>query len=325
MKLRRRLTSAGYVAQALIDSNWVSLKDIAETDASPSTNTTKFDPVLEILKLGTHGWLELEQRQANNATSTNVDDTPVLPLQPASFRDFMLFEKHVIDSSRGYVKRFMPRMFPVTQMVEKLTGKPFNRFRPRALWYRQPIYYFGNHMNFAPSGAALKWPSYTKALDYELELGAILAKPLFNASPEQAADAIGGFVVLNDVSARDIQKEEMESGFGPQKAKHFVSTISDTVVTADEILPLIDRLSGSVSINDAHVADCSTAGMHFSLFDAIAFASRDEQLHPGELFGTGTLPGGAGMENGHWLTPGDTITLRIEGVGEVSNSIEKTT
>lgn len=321
MRLRRHFTGSGYVAQIMVGAKWITIDDRHTRDAP--TLGQFHDPVLDVLKLGASGWKALAPLKNQEAGTTVSDTQTLLPIQPISFRDFMLFEKHVIDSSRGFVKRFMPKAYPLTRVVEKLTGKPFKRFRPHPLWYRQPIYYLSNHLNFAPSGSVLKWPSYTQALDYELELGAILAKPLFNATPEEAADAIGGFVVLNDVSARDVQKDEMDSGFGPQKAKHFVSTMSETIVTADEILPIIDQLSASVSINGEQVAECSTTGMHFSLFEAIAFASKDEQLHPGELFGTGTLPGGTGMENGHWLTPGDTVTLRIEHVGEVSNTIEK--
>ncbi|MEL7032109.1 MAG: fumarylacetoacetate hydrolase family protein [Pseudomonadota bacterium] len=318
MKLRRRLGNSGFIAQALVDGTWLTLGPQSAVRFGSGS-----DPVMEILKLDAQARQALERIETHQEEMILEDDPAMLPIQPASFRDFMLFEKHVIDSSRGFVKRFMPRAFPLTQLIERVTGKPFKRFRPHPLWYQQPIYYFGNHLNFAPSGSVLKWPRYTTALDYELELGAVLAKPLFNASPDEVADAIGGFVVLNDVSARDIQKEEMDSGFGPQKAKHFVSTMSDTIVTADEVLPHIDRLSASVSINGQQVAECSTAGMQFSLLEAIAFASKDEQLHEGELFGTGTLPGGTGMENGHWLQPGDTVTLRIDQVGEVSNTIER--
>jgi len=321
MKLRRRLTSEGYVAQMLSGQAWVTI-DTSDDDDAPIIGQFH-DPVLEVLKLGASACQTLTPLENSQAEEIISDNPPLLPVQPTSFRDFMLYEKHVIDSSRGFVKRFMPKAYSFTQIVEKLSGKPFKRFRPPALWYRQPIYYLSNHLNFAPSGSVLKWPSYTRALDYELELGAILAKPLINATPEEAADAIGGFVVLNDVSARDIQKDEMDSGFGPQKAKHFVSTMSETIVTSDEVFPCIDHLSARVSINGNLVAQCSTSGMHFTLFEAIAFASRDEQLHPGELFGTGTLPGGTGIENGHWLTPGDTITLSIDRVGEVSNTIER--
>lgn len=122
-------------------------------------------------------------------------------------------------------------------------------------------------------------------------------------------------------SARDVQLPEMRSGFGPVKAKHFINAISSTVVTADEILPQIYNLSGVVRINGRTVAVTSTSDMDYTLGEAIAYASRDEQLYPGEFFGSGTLPRGCGMENGYWLKPGDTVELEIEKVGTLSNSI----
>ena len=132
---------------------------------------------------------------------------------------------------------------------------------------------------------------------------------------DEAEAAIGGFVVLNDLSARDVQLDEMRSGFGPQKAKHFASAMSAEIVTSDEILPRQNALTGGVSINGRAVARCSTQNPRYTLAEAIAFASRDETLHPGELFGSGTLPGGSGMETGAWLQPGDRLTLTIDGVG----------
>ena len=134
-------------------------------------------------------------------------------------------------------------------------------------------------------------------------------------------DAIGGFVVFNDFSARDVQLQEMRSGFGPVKAKHFINAISSTVVTADEIMPHLYNLSGDVRINGQTIVTTSTSDMDYTLGEAIAYASLDEQLYPGEFFGSGTLPGGCGMENGCWLKPGDTVELEIEKVGTLENSI----
>lgn len=245
----------------------------------------------------------------------------VLPFQPLSFRDFMLYESHAINAARGYVRRYLPGAYRLASLYEKLTGKTFPAYRPNKLWYRQPIYYMSNHLTFVPSGTPVKCPSYSKALDYELELGVVLGKPLFNATPEEALAAIGGFVVLNDFSARDVQRAEMASGFGPQKAKHFYNSMSEVLVTADEILPRINSLTARVIINGKEVVSTSTAGMFHTLGEVLAHASRDEQLFPGELFGSGTLPGGSGMENGHWLKTGDTLILAIDGIGEIKHEV----
>lgn len=324
MKIRRVTRGDTVKVQAKSQNHWIDL-DRAEGVKSLLCAGNLSEPITDVIKVLSLSAHQLERLQSELDQLQMIEgeaETVILPFAPASFRDFMLYEQHVIDASRGFVKRFMPSMYPITQFTERLTRKPFKKFRPHPLWYKQPIYYLSNHLNIGISGDEIAWPSYTNALDYELEIGAILSKPLFNATPEEATAAIGGFVVLNDFSARDVQKDEMDSGFGPQKAKHFVSTISTVVVTADEVLPHINDLKASVSINGVDVAHCHSKGMYHDLGQAISFASKDEHLHPGELFGTGTLPGGGGMENGHWLSLGDEISLWIERIGELKNTIK---
>lgn len=325
MKFRRVSDSGRIRVQAESKGHWIDLSRIENLESFLPADAAVQDQsdIHTFLRLSADKLETLQSRLDSLEPYFNSPAKVILPFEPASFRDFMLYEKHVIDSSRGYVKRFMPQVYKFTQLVERLTGKPFKKFRPHALWFKQPIYYLSNHLNFGQSGDVISWPSYTKALDYELEIGAVISKPLFNATPEEAKGAIGGFVVLNDFSARDVQRDEMESGFGPQKAKHFMSTISSIVVSADEILPHINDLKASVTLNDKEVSQCHSGGMYFQIWDAIAFASKSEQLHAGELFGSGTIPGGTGMENGHWLEHGDRVTLCIDRIGKLTNTIEQ--
>lgn len=245
----------------------------------------------------------------------------VLPFQPASFRDFMLFEAHATDAARGLVRRFHPSQARAAGAIEMLMGAPFPLFKPKPLFYRQPIYYMSNHLSFVPTGKPMTFPSYTAALDFELELGFVLKAPLHNATPQEALGAIGAFVVVNDFSARDVQRSEMATGLGPQKAKHFASSMSAVAVTADDILPRIDSLTGAVYVNEERVSTVSTRGMQWSVGELLAHASRDERLYPGELFATGTLPGGSGMETGRWLRPGDRLTLTIDQIGDIDHPI----
>jgi 2-keto-4-pentenoate hydratase/2-oxohepta-3-ene-1,7-dioic acid hydratase in catechol pathway len=245
----------------------------------------------------------------------------VLPFQPLSFRDFMLFEQHNIDAARGYTRRFRPRVSRLAAAFESLAGRPFPAYRPKPLWYQQPIYYMSNAMTMVPSGTPVAFPPYSHALDYELELGFVLKEPLLNASPAQAEAAIGAFVVLCDFSARDVQIPEMNSGFGPQKSKHFIGSLSSTAVTADEILDRWRELRATVTINGEAIAHPSPASPRFGLGDTIARASAGERLYPGELFATGTLVGGSGMEIGRWLSPGDQLSLEIAGVGRIDHRI----
>lgn len=328
MKLRCVLTKNGSQVEALRSGTsdlWIRLSAIERLDdirRKFSVNNSLATSVLSVLELGQDGWHILsEQVDACSIEDTESKPVVTLPFQPLSFRDFLLFEQHFIDASRGFVKRFLPKKYKITALYENITGKTFPKFKPSPLWYEQPLYYFGNHLNFVTSGNDIHSPTYTHALDYELELGAILAKPLLNATSEEAENAIGGYVVLNDLSARDVQMAEMRSGFGPQKAKHFLNAMSHIVVTADEINNHVNHLQASVMIDGINRANCTTSNMQYSLGEAIAYASKSEQLYPGELFGSGTLPGGCGMENGHWLQSGNVLTLKIDGVGELTNRI----
>lgn len=324
MRLRKVIRAGVPQVEAKSDKGWHALNQVKGLEGFCTRFSVEGDltiDILSVLKLDQSVLHELEARLVDENIVTESQTEMVLPFEPSSFRDFMLYEKHVIDASRGFTKRFMPRAHAISKLFEQTTGKPFGKFLPSPLWYKQPIYYFGNHLNFLTEGDEIAWPSYTEALDYELELGIILAHPLFNATSAEAEKAIGGFVVLNDVSARDQQLAEMNSGFGPQLAKHFVNCMSAEVITADELLPKIDSLRGSVSINGVDVASCDGANMQYGLGESLAFLSRDVQLHSGELFGTGTLPGGSGIETGHWLKEGDLLTLSINGVGALTNTI----
>ncbi len=238
-----------------------------------------------------------------------------------SFRDFLLSETHNITAARGMMQKFYPGTYRVSDVFEKLTRRTFPPFRPKKLFYQQPIYYMGNAMTIVPTRTPIAFPSYSNGLDFELEVAFVLKEALFNATVDEATAAIGAFVLLNDFSARDVQRLEMSSGMGPQKSKHFASSMSETAVTADEVLPRINELTGSVIINGRRVSTVSSRGFQLSVGEVLAHASRDEQLLAGELIATGTLAGGSGMETGHWLKRGDTLRLVLDGIGEVEHRI----
>lgn len=245
----------------------------------------------------------------------------LIPFKPTAYRDFMLYEQHYINACLGFVKKYIPQLLPDIEEYETENGEVSPQLKPKQRWYDYPIYYLGNHLNFVSNGDKVQIPAYTKELDYELELGVIICKPLKNASPEDAEKAIGGFTVFNDFSARDVQLSEIEAGFGPMKSKNFVNSISNVVVSADEILPVIDNLQVRVIINGEKIAENKTAGMYHSIADAIAYASWEEQLYPGEFFGSGTVPQCTGIENGRFLKKGDTIKIEIQGIGSLENEV----
>ncbi len=262
------------------------------------------------------------QKQFLAATGQiEIDTSDPKPFAPKSYRDFMLSEQHYINAASQYAKTNMPTAYRLTQIYKKLTGKTHSKLMPSPLWYEEPIFYMGGHMNFFGHSEDITWPEYSSVMDYELELGFVLAKPLYNASASEAEAAIGGFVVFNDFSARDKQMPEMASGFGPQKSKHFANAISAEFVTADEILPKINQLTGTVNINGKNINTVSSTGWQYSLGEALAHVSKGEHLYPGEFFASGTLLGGCGLENGHMLKKGDEIRIAIEGIGMLRNRI----
>jgi 2-keto-4-pentenoate hydratase/2-oxohepta-3-ene-1,7-dioic acid hydratase in catechol pathway len=318
MKLRQVATKDERRVELLAPQGWVAVR--LAVAGQPELKDIDPADVIALLALPPEVRAKLLEA-ARDVAPTEGNVRLALPFAPRSFRDFMLYEIHAIDAARGFVRRFMPGAARIVGAFESITGRTFPSLKPHALWYRQPVYYFGNHLTFAGDGHDISIPRYTRALDYELELGFVLVHPLRDATPAEAERAIGGFVVLNDFSARDVQLSEMRSGFGPQKSKHFCNTMSAVVVSADEILPRWRDLKGRVSLNGKVVAECATAGARFSLGEVLAHASRGEQLYPGELFGSGTLPGGSGIETGRLLTHGDAITLTIDGVGTLANRI----
>lgn len=299
MKLRRVLTADTLHTQTLDNNTW------HELDAPSPLGPSPFTPEWELATAKRH----LQHSDA------------LLPFTPLSFRDFLLSETHNINAARGMLARFYTPESRVTSVVEKLTRRTFPLFRPKKLFYQQPIYYMSNAMTIVPTGTPVAFPGYSRGLDFELELGFVLTAPLHNAGPTEATAAVGAFVLLNDFSARDVQRNEMNSGLGPQKSKHFLSSMSETAVTADEVLPRFDAITGSVAINGRTVSTVDTSGLQWTIGDVLAHASRDEQLLPGEVIGLGTLAGGSGMETGNWLRPGDTLSLELDGIGTVEHEI----
>jgi 2-keto-4-pentenoate hydratase/2-oxohepta-3-ene-1,7-dioic acid hydratase in catechol pathway len=324
MKLRRVRVGSSAVLQAWNGRAWAALADaLARLSPQPSeADAARWSTDL-IAFLAAPANVRAAAMQAAAEMPVEVESAAVvlIPFEPRSYRDFMLFERHAVDAARGFVRVFWPRLLPLVRIYEICTRSTFPAFRPKPIWYREPIYYMGNHLAFITDGEAVTIPSYTHKLDYELEIGFVLAHGLLDASPEEAEAAIGGFVVFNDFSARDVQLQEMRSGFGPQKSKHFSSAISSVVVTADEVLPHLGSLQGSVRINGELVAEPAVVEPRWSLGEALAHVSRSERLYPGEFFGSGTLPGGSGIETGRLLSAGDLIEIGIDHIGSLTNRI----
>jgi 2-keto-4-pentenoate hydratase/2-oxohepta-3-ene-1,7-dioic acid hydratase in catechol pathway len=262
-----------------------------------------------------------------------VDDPDVQQLsplpRPESIREFMTFEQHVINCARKFGMR--PWRARLDEWVEKAFGRRHSRaFKDNQAWYERPVYYKGNRFSVVGHNADVRIPGYTRAFDWELEFGILLGKGGRNIPKNRAHEHIGGYVVFNDFSARDIQGREMGGRLGPAKGKDFDTgnAIGPVLVTPDEV-PDPYNLNMTARINGEEVSRGHSSGMRFSFEDIIAYVSQDETLYPGEFFGSGTatLPEsgrdrrGCGVEMGRFLKAGDVIELEIERLGMLRNTI----
>jgi 2-keto-4-pentenoate hydratase/2-oxohepta-3-ene-1,7-dioic acid hydratase in catechol pathway len=184
-----------------------------------------------------------------------------------------------------------------------------------------PAYYKGLPDTVIGPDAEVPWPPYTDQLDHELELAAVIGRRVRDVGHEDAADCIFAYTIWNDLSARDVQRREGPVGLGPGKAKDWdgSNVLGPWLVTADEFDASAARMA--VRVNGELWGESSTAEMHHSFADMIVYASRSQTLHPGEVFGSGTAPGGSGLELDRWLRAGDTVELEVEGIGVLRNTI----
>lgn len=227
-------------------------------------------------------------------------------LRPNSFRDFYAFEAHVRNARarRGL------------DVPEE--------------WYRFPVFYFSNHCAIYGPGAGVPAPSDAEEMDFELEIACVIGKSGIDIPEREASGYIAGFCVLNDWSARDVQREEMKVGLGPAKGKDFATSIGPSLVTPDEIE---SRRAGKgydltmEARKNGHVLSAGNwSQIHFSFEEMIARASRDVRLYPGDLLGSGTVGTGCILElgaeaAGGWLVPGDKVDLTVEGLGTLTNHV----
>jgi 2-keto-4-pentenoate hydratase/2-oxohepta-3-ene-1,7-dioic acid hydratase in catechol pathway len=236
------------------------------------------------------GAQEGERRRVNAARL-------LAPLRPRSLRDFLAFE--------GHMRAALGRL-----------GRPI----PDE-WFEVPAYYKGLPDTVIGPDEEIPWPAWTERLDHELELGAVIGRRCKDVAADEAADCIFGYTIWNDVSARDVQSRELPIGMGPGKAKDWdgSNVLGPCLVTADELDAADLRMR--VSVNGELWGEDTTAGMHWSFGDLIAYASRSQTLHPGELLGSGTATGGSGLELDRRLEPGDIVELEVEGIGVLRNRI----
>lgn len=263
-----------------------------------------------------------ELRQSFGAQSSAPDG---LPFVPGTLRSFALWEEHMIKAAKGMVSKFGSRPLQLLAAgYERATGKVLAPMRPRANYYRYPQYYMGNGRSLIADQDELEWPSFSKLLDFELEIGLIISKKVRDCSPEEAQSAIGGLCIINDWSARDTQWDDTRRGTfgGVVKAKTFAGSMSATVVSSENLLSQFSKLEGRVRVNGEIWCKGKTAGASYEPWEMVSYAAMGETLYPGDILATGCLPGCSGLELGRFPQRGDLIQLEIDGLGTLTNRIQ---
>ena len=227
-------------------------------------------------------------------------------LQPPTVRDFMIFEEHA--TAQGTRER-------------------------QEAWYRMPIFYFSSPLRIFGPDEIVPYPSASEMLDYELEIGCVIGRDGSNVSEEDALSYIAGFLIFNDWSCRDLQRDESEVGLGPAKGKDSASTLGPWLVTTDEMAPYLKEgrlhVKCSAKVNGDFWVQDSDGGLAYHTWGSmVERASKDSRIAPGDVLGCGTVGGGSigeairkGYGKARFLQPGDVVEMEVEGLGRLRSTI----
>jgi fumarylacetoacetate (FAA) hydrolase len=264
--------------------------------------------------------LEVQPRLAHRQSEVRLH-APIP--EPPSVRDFYAFEQHV---KTARAKRNLG-MIPE--------------------WYEIPVFYFSNPAAIYGPDDQIAYPKGTEWLDFELEIACIIGKAGRDIPVEEAASYIAGYTIMNDWSARDLQRKEMLMSLGPAKGKDFATSLGPWLVTPDE---LISKRSGSgvserhdltmlARVNGQELSRGNFKDIFYSFPQIIAHASMNVWLKPGDVIGSGTVGTGCLLEltpppdapsapgspisrqHLRWLQRGDVVEMEIDGLGILRNTI----
>ena len=226
--------------------------------------------------------------------------------RPMTIRDFYAFEQHVRAANANRGREIPPE------------------------WYAAPAFYYTNPNAVFGPDEAVPYPKYTSALDFELEIACVIGKAGRDLTAGQAEDYIFGFTIMNDWSARDVQRAEMKL-LGPAKSKDFATSLGPWLVTLDSLRdratgrPGVFDLEMTARVNGREVSRGNFKDIYFSFGQMIERASADTFIMPGDVFGSGTVGTGCLLEltkgEGPWLQPGDVVELEIERLGVLRNRV----
>ena len=311
--------TGGRMLGALVDGSVLELARAAALLDVPESSPALLATMESLLAEWDHGLLVAREtaaraetagssaRERLSAARHSLEHVTLHPpvWRPPSIRDFYAFEAHV-RNARARRGLEVP-----------------------AEWFEFPVFYFTNPGALVGHGGPVRKPAWTEALDYELEIACVIAKEARDVPAEHWRSVVAGFTVMNDWSARDVQRKEMAVGLGPAKGKDFATSLGPALVTLDELEAsrVEDRhdLSMEARVNGRTLSRGNAKDLHFTFGQMIARASQDVYLFPGDVIGSGTVGGGCLLELGpevhRWLQPGDEVTLEIERLGALSNQI----
>ena len=276
----------------------------------------------ELLPVARAGELAVQEDRISPERGVSVDRLQLLsPITfPSSCRDAYAFRQHVEAARRNRRVPMIPE---------------FDQY---------PVFYFTNHHSVRGPGEIRCMPDHFLKLDFELEAAIVICRQGRNIRAEEADEYIGGLMIMNDLSARTLQMEEMLLNLGPAKGKDFATTVGPWLVTPDELeafeIPCKDGHTGknwnlrmTCRVNGIQVSEGSLGDMDWTFAEIIERASYGVTLHPGDIIGSGTVGTGCFLElNGtgklnnpdyeeQWLQEGDEVEMEIEGLGKLVNNI----
>lgn len=249
----------------------------------------------------------------------NVELLAPVPF-PTSCRDGYAFRQHVAAARRNRKVDMIPE---------------FDQY---------PIFYFTNHHSISGPGEIKCMPDHFEKLDFELEAAIVIGKHGRNIKAAEADEYIAGLMIMNDISARGLQMEEMKLNLGPAKGKDFSTVIGPWLVTLDEleefVVPCKENHTGKswnlrmqCFVNGKQVSDGNLSDMDWTFAEIIERASYGVDLYAGDVIGSGTVGTGCFLElNGtgklndpnyteQWLQPGDVVEMEVDHLGKLSNTI----
>ena len=307
----------------VIDEDNTCVLDLAAASLRDRGPKPYFQDMLHLIKAGEEALGEAKRltRLYGGDSSFSIAFSDVKFLSPVpipeQIRDMSLFPQHICAAGAGMRRIAAERR---NLSLDDCEFRPLSKVPD--IFKQQPIFYFHNRHNVVGHDATIIWPIRSNVMDFELGFGMFIGRDGENIPLAEAKDFVFGYAIFNDFSARDLQYDESQSGFGPAKSKSFngANAIGPWIVTRDEV-PSPEALELSVTVNGELWGRSNSSGMLHSISTVISYLSRDETLRAGEFIGFGTVGFGCGLELGRYLQDGDIVELYVERIGRLRNRV----